>query len=178
MLGLSKARRVFESLLLCIVTMQCPDRQWQCKLVNLHWSLLIRRQISCALKNVDLFSYIIEILALDNLIVPSISCEVLACLIIVFLQFGLSPTWENSALARTPLAAGYSDAFWTWWHGKTSWWMMMGLLSYMKFSSGNLLLGSFKCLRFLRKIMWIWQVWAKAEISFWKQQYLKTKVPY
>ena len=97
---------------------------------------------------------------------------------IVFPQFGLSPTWENSALARTPLAAGYSDAFWTWWHGKTSWWMMMGLLSYMKFSSGNILLSSFKCLRFLRKIMWKWQVWAKAEISFWKQQYLKTKVPY
>ena len=36
------------------------------KLVNLHWSLLIRRRISCALKNVialknvDLFPYIIN----------------------------------------------------------------------------------------------------------------------
>ena len=31
------------------------------KLVNLHWSLLLQRRISYALKNVDLFSYIVDI---------------------------------------------------------------------------------------------------------------------
>ena len=51
--------------------MQCPDRDlhWQCKLVNLHWSLLIWRWISyaCMNCNVHLFSYIIGILALLHL---------------------------------------------------------------------------------------------------------------